>query len=328
MKLQAATFKVIPHVSEVYDIELEKNHYFKANDIVTHNCRLRNEISDNTFSYTLGAGGVATGSIKVITVNMNRLEQDGRDLGTEIEKIHKYQLAYRKIVEEYLALKMLPVYDAGFISLDKQYLTIGINGLVEAAEYRGIKVGNNDEYKRFVSERLKVIYDLNKKAKAETGCMFNTEFVPAENLGRKSAEWDRKDGYFVPRDCYNSYFYVVEDESINPLDKFVMHGSENVKYLDGGSALHLNLEEALTEEGYLKLFNVAAATGCNYWCINVMVTICNECEAIDKKTLHSCSTCGSTNVDHATRVIGYLKRISSFSGARQKEADRRYYHVN
>ena len=117
---------------------------------------------------------------------MNRLEQDGRDLGTEIEKIHKYQLAYRKIVEEYLALKMLPVYDAGFISLDKQYLTIGINGLVEAAEYRGIKVGNNDEYKRFVSERLKVIYDLNKKAKAETGCMFNTEFVPAENLGRVS----------------------------------------------------------------------------------------------------------------------------------------------
>ena len=325
VKLKAAS--VESKNVEVYDIELEKNHYFTANGTWTHNCRLRNEISDNTFSFSLGAGGVATGSINVITVNMNRLIQDGRDLLTEIQKVQKYQVAYRKLTEEYKAANMLPVYDAGYISIDKQYLTIGINGMVEAAEYLGIDVSDNEEYKQFVASQLKVIYDANKVAKKEYGYMFNTEFVPAENLGVKNATWDRQDGYVVPRDCYNSYFYVVEDDAINHIDKFTLHGTDIIKYLDGGSALHLNLAESMSFEGYRKLLNVAAKSGCNYFCINVLTTMCNSCDYIDKQTRNSCSKCGSEDVDHATRVIGYLKRISSFSSSRQREAHRRFYHA-
>ena len=289
-------------------------------------CRLRNEISDNTFSYTLGAGGVATGSINVITINMNRLEQDGRDLKTEIEKVQKYQVAYRSLMQDYQAKGALAVYDAGFINLDKQFLTIGINGMAEAAEFHGLIVGNNEPYKQFVSERLQVIYQANKQAKVDYGFLFNTEFVPAENLGVKNAKWDKKDGYKVNRDCYNSYFYLVEDNNTNHLDKFVMHGKDMIQYLDGGSALHLNLDESLTEDAYVKLFDVAAATGCNYFCINVKITICNQCEKIDKRTLYRCSSCGSENIDHGTRVIGYLKRVTAFSQGRQKEHGLRHYH--
>ncbi|SEA24391.1 anaerobic ribonucleoside-triphosphate reductase [Alkalimonas amylolytica] len=289
-------------------------------------CRLRSEISDNTFSYSLGAGGVATGSINVITINMNRLVQDGRDLATEVDKIHKYQVAYRKLMEEYLAAGLLTVYDAGFITLDKQFLTIGINGMVEAAESQGLVASNNPAYIAFVREQLKIIFDANKAAKAKYGYLFNTEFVPAENLGIKNAKWDREDGYQVPRDCYNSYFYVVEDEQTNALDKFQLHGKELLDYLDGGSALHLNLDEKLDEDGYLAMLNIAAHTGCNYFCVNVKITICNQCEAIDKRTLHHCSHCNSTDVDHGTRVIGYLKRVSAFSSGRRKEHGLRHYH--
>ena len=289
-------------------------------------CRLRNEITDRTFSYSLGAGGVATGSINVITINMNRLVQDGRDLAEEVGKIHKYQYAYRKLMEEYLAAGMLPVYDAGFISLDKQFLTIGINGMAEAAESQGLKVGYNQAYTDFVQSRLKTIFEANQAAGKKYGVKFNTEFVPAENLGVKNAKWDKEDGYFVPRDCYNSYFYVVEDEEINPLDKFLLHGKELIEWLDGGSALHLNLDEALTQAGYRALLDIAAKTGCNYFCINVKITICNECAHIDKRTLCHCSKCGSGNIDYGTRVIGYLKRVSAFSSARQKEHSLRFYH--
>lgn len=289
-------------------------------------CRLRSEISDNTFSYSLGAGGVATGSINVITVNMNRLVQDGRDLASEINKIQKYQVAYRKLMEEYKEAGLLTVYDAGFISLDKQFLTIGINGLVEAAESQGIAASNNDEYINFVQQHLKVIFDANKAAKAEYGYMFNTEFVPAENLGVKNAKWDKQDGYFVPRDCYNSYFYVVEDEQCNSLDKFQLHGKKLLDYLDGGSALHLNLEEKLDQAGYVNLLNIAAKTGCNYFCVNVKITICNQCETVDKRTLECCPSCGSKDIDYGTRVIGYLKRVSAFSSGRRSEHNLRHYH--
>ena len=231
-------------------------------------------------------------------------------------------------MEEYEKANMMPVYSAKLITLDKQFLTIGINGMVEAAESIGITVGNNEEYKKFVSDKLKLIFDSNKEAKKKYGYMFNTESVPAENLGVKNAKWDKKDKYKVNRDCYNSYFYVVEDESINILDKFILHGDEIIKYLDGGSALHLNLEEYTTKEGFDKLIRVAAKTGCNYFCFNIKITICNECNFIDKQTRHKCEKCGSKDIDYATRVIGYLKRVTNFSSNRQKEHNLRHYHLN
>lgn len=309
----------------------EGNSFFmymsESADSLASCCRLRSEISDRTFSYSLGAGGVATGSINVITINMNRVTQKNVDLLACVEKVQKYQVAYRRLMEEYFAADLLTAYSGGFISLEKQFLTIGINGMVEAAESQGISVRNESEYKTFVREKLKVIFEANKRAKLKYGYMFNTEFVPAENLGIKNAKWDRKDGLFVPRDCYNSYFYIVEDDAVTPIDKIQLHGQEMMQYLDGGSALHLNLEERLTKEAYGKLLCAAAKAGCNYWCVNVELTICNECEHIDKRSLDRCSKCRSENVDHATRVIGYLKRISSFSSGRQVEAARRFYHI-
>ena len=146
----------------------------------------------------------------------------------------------------------------------------------------------------------------------------------AENLGVKNAKWDKQDGYVVPRDCYNSYFYLVEDET-KPIDKFILHGNSMTGNLDGGSALHLNLKEHLSKEQYRHLLDIAIKTGCPYWTVNVPNTICNDCGHISKHYLKQCPVCGSENVDYATRVIGYLKRVSNFSEARQKEASKRYY---
>ena len=307
----------------------EGNSFFiyqsESADSLASCCRLRNEITDHTFSYSLGAGGVATGSINVITINMNRLVQQGKDIKKEVKKIHKYQVAYRKLMDEYNDAGLLPVYKSGFITLDKQFLTIGVNGMVEAAESLGIKARNTEAYKQFINTYLKSIFDENKKAKEEWGYLFNTEFVPAENLGVKNAKWDREDGLEVYRDCYNSYFYAVDDEEVNSIDKIILHGKKYIQYLDGGSALHLNLEEALTKEGFKKLIEATALAGCNYFCFNIRITVCNVCENIDKRTLYECPSCGSKNIDHATRVIGYLKRVSNFSSGRQKEHALRYY---
>mgnify|MGYP002782790674 CR=1 FL=1 len=302
-------------------------------DSLSSCCRLRNEVSDNQFSYSLGAGGIATGSKSVMTLNINRLVQDAVNKGydmidylrSQVQKVHKFQTAYNELLKDYLKDGLLTVYTAGFINLRKQYLTVGVNGVIEAAEFLGIEVGDNDTYREFMQSILKTISDENRKAKTKE-LMFNTEFVPAENLGVKHANWDRKDGYFVPRDCYNSYFYAVEDTSLTIFDKFKLHGKEYVKYLDGGSALHMNLEEHLTKDQYRNLLKVAAANGTNYFTFNIPNTICNDCGHIDKRYLHECPKCGSKNIDYATRIIGYLKRISNFSEARQKEASKRYYY--
>lgn len=155
--------------------------------------------------------------------------------------------------------------------------------------------------------------------------LFNCEMIPAENVGVKHAKWDREDGYFVPRDCYNSYFYIVEDDSLNVVDKFKLHGAPYIEHLTGGSALHMNLDEHLSKAQYRQLLRIAAKEGCNYFTFNIPNTICNKCGHIDKRYLKKCPNCGSEDVDYMTRIIGYLKRVSNFSAARQKEASRRFY---
>ncbi|MCH7225847.1 anaerobic ribonucleoside-triphosphate reductase [Haloferula sp. A504] len=297
-------------------------------DSLSSCCRLRNALDeDNDFSFSLGAGGVMTGSMQVMTINFNRLIQDRRDLAEQVRDLHRYLVARRAILAEFNDAGLLPIYTAKCIVPEKQYLTIGVNGLVEAAEFLGLDPSNNEDYIEWVSGQLRTINELNREATKEYGARFNTEFVPAENLGVKFARWDREAGYQVPRPCYNSYFYPVERDDIHILDKLILHGERVTRYLDGGSALHLNLESYPTEESFAKLIRAAIRTGCNYFCTNVRVTCCNDCGHIDKLTRDHCTACGSRNVDHATRIIGYLKRVSSWSGERRDEHERRAYQT-
>ena len=313
--------------------QMEKGHSFfvymsDSVDSLASCCRLRNELADNTFSYTLGAGGVVTGSAQVITINMHRFLRDAAcadELEQLIERVHQYLIAHRMVYEDYIAAGLLPAYTAGYMDISKQFLTIGLNGVVEAAEHCGYTIDNNDDYKKFLAETLALFKAENKKALQKYGYRFNTEFVPAENLGVKNAKWDRETGYPAQRDCYNSYFYRVEDDDLTILDKIEMYGKDITEHLDGGSALHLNLEQLLTFTQAKKIFELCRKNGVPYWTTNTRCTICNTCGSIDPETRKDCKQCGSKDLDYGTRIIGYLRRISSFSDARQKEAARRYY---
>ena len=315
--------------------QMRKGHSFfvymsDSVDSLASCCRLRNELADNTFSYTLGAGGVVTGSAQVITINLHRaVRENGKDwkecLDAQIDLVHMYLLASRTVYEDYIAAGLLPAYTAGYMDISKQFLTIGLNGVVEAAEYLGYNISNNDAYKKFLAEMLAVFKAKNKEALKKYGCRFNTEFVPAENLGVKNAKWDREAGCPAQRDCYNSYFYRVEDEHLTILDKIEMYGKDITEHLDGGSALHLNLEQLLSYDQSLRLFELCRRNGVPYWTTNTKCTICNACGIIDPETRKACKHCGSTDIDYGTRIIGYLRRISSFSDGRQQEAAKRYY---
>ena len=301
-------------------------------DSLSSCCRLRNEIQDNGFSYTLGAGGVSTGSKSVLTINLNRCIQHAARKGMAfqfyleeiVDLVHKVQLSYNENLKYMQEKGMLPLFDAGYINMSRQYLTIGVNGLVEAAEFLGIEITDNPRYEKFVQQVLGIVEDYNKRYRTKD-VMFNCEMIPAENVGVKHAKWDSRDGYVVKRDCYNSYFYIVEDESLNIIDKFRLHGRKYIEHLTGGSALHLNLDEHLSKEQYKQLLRVATQEGCNYFTFNIPNTVCNDCGHIDKRNMKECPSCKSKNLDYLTRIIGYMKRVSNFSQPRQKEAAQRHY---
>ena len=321
------------------------------------------EHNHNTHQFSMGTASVATGSKSVMTINLNRIIQNSvveyfEEKGSEFslgckfilseqsedikkgvinkiksnitectENVHKYQAAFNSIIKDFYEANMLDVYRAGFINMRKQYLTVGVNGLTDAAEFLGIDCTDNDNYREFVNDILETINISNKKDKTRD-CMFNTEFVPGENLSNKNYNWDKKDGYFVSKKhiMYSSYFFNPEDDSLSVLEKMRLHGKDYVQYLDGGSACHINLAEHLSKEQNRKLLKYAASVGCNYFTYNVRNTACNKCGYISKHDLDKCPHCGSTDVDKLTRIIGYLKRVKSFAEPRQVEEGMRYYN--
>ena len=164
-------------------------------DSLSSCCRLRNEIQDNGFSYTLGAGGVSTGSKSVLTINLNRCIQHAVKSGIlypffleeVVDLVHKVQLAYNENLKLLQSKGMLPLFDAGYINMNRQYLTIGVNGLVEAAQFMGIEINDNPKYEAFVQEILGMIERYNRKYRTKD-VLFNCEMIPAENVGVKHAK--------------------------------------------------------------------------------------------------------------------------------------------
>lgn len=331
-------------------------------------CRLRNEFTENTFNPTSGLTGVMTGSCHVITLNINRIVQDwykeyspqrhrsnngaaerkmiavrrlwneeGRNLLSQyvsniLERVYKYHIAYKTMLYEQEEKGMFAACNGGYIHMNKLYSTIGINGLNEAAKFLGLKVSNNPEYIKFLQFILGTIKEQNKLHSIhdkKRPFLFNSEVVPAESLGGKNYRWDKKDGYIVPEDenLYNSYFFDAHDDT-SVLDKMILHGRQTAQYCDGGSACHINLEDHLSKEQYLKLIDFAIANGTNYFTFNIPNSECDDCGYITKHPITECPKCHSKNITQYTRVIGYLRPIKSFGKDRQIEANKRVYSNN
>lgn len=294
-------------------------------------CRLRNQVDKNTFSPTSGLTGIMTGSCNVITLNINRIVQDWvgdwknegiPDINVEanrnslniyitniLERVYKYHIAYKTILYDWEDAGMFTCCNAGYIHIKKLYSTIGINGLNEAAEFLGLEVNNNEEYIEFLQLILSTIKEQNAKYSIndkKRPFLFNSEVVPAESLSSKNYNWDKKDGYEVPsnRNLYNSYFFLQNDNNISVLDKMYLHGNSTYQYTDGGSACHINLEEHLSKEQYLKLIDYAIKEGTSYFTFNIPNSKCEDCGYITKHPIVECPKCHSKNISQYTRIIG------------------------
>lgn len=314
-------------------------------------CRLRNELAENTFNPTSGLTGVMTGSCNVITLNINRIVQDwykSLNIGSQfpltyhkslseylskiLKRVYKYHIAFKTMLYDLEDKGMFAASNGGYIHISKLYSTIGINGLNEAARFLGMTVSNNKEYIEFLQLVLDTIKEQNKLHAIhdkKKPFLFNSEVVPAEGLGGKNYNWDKSENYWVPKDenLYNSYFFDAHDNT-SVLDKMILHGRQTTQYCDGGSACHINLEDHLSKEQYLKLIDFAIVNGTNYFTFNIPNSKCEDCGYITKHPIAECPKCHSKNITQYTRVIGYLRPIKSFGKDRQIEANKRVYSKN
>ena len=342
----------------VYD-EYSRGHSFftyisDTVDSLSSCCRLKNKLQTKEFNFTSGNIGIQTGSKSVITFNLNRLvqswyrkEMEKREdsfkfdsscypslkkyLVKLMDRVYKYHHAYNELLWDMYDADLLPAYKAGFIHLNKQYLTLGINGLNQAAEFLGMECSVNDDYSKFCQEIFSLFKEQNELHKDTTSkhhLIFNTEQVPAESLGAKNYNWDKEDGYWVGEDSnlYASYIFKPNNPSLSVLDKIKMHGRDYIgEYLDGGSACHINLDSHLSSEQYKLLLNYAAENGCNYLTFNIPMTECKECGDIVNAPVDKCPKCGCDKMQYYTRIIGYLTAVKNWNSNRQKEFETRMF---
>lgn len=332
-------------------------------DSLSSCCRVQNKIDKNYFTSTTGMIGLMTGSVNVITLNINRIIQDWYnsncwitdDLGDHkfkkesiiqdirkkeslktyliniLERIYKYHIAYKTMMYELEELGMITYSTSNYLYIKKLYSTIGILGYYEAAKFLGLD-DDTQEYKDFMALILNTISEQNKIHSIhdkKRPFVFNLECVPGENMAVKFYKWDKSDGYYVPEDqnLYNSYFYNPWKEE-NPLIKLQLHGGDISKASDGGQGCHINLDTHLSKEQYKGLMKAAREYGCNYFTFNVPMTKCLDCNHVVNGPVGKCPKCGSTNIDYYTRVIGFLTPISNWSPERKQEFFERLYGKN
>ena len=346
----------IDYKENIYCIECENQdepYFTLPSGLITHNCRLSSKIAKPQFNFTNGQLSEMTGSKNVITLDFNRIIQDWyhqtckedissnlyvwvkenidslKDYVTTIlDRVYKYQTAYNEVLKYLYSKNLLTVYNAGFIDMKKQYLTIGINGLNQAAEFLGMQCNKNTDYEHFCNFIFSTIKEQNQLHKTKE-LMFNTEFTPCESAAIKLYNRDKKDGYWVPKDTnlYASYIFKPNDIDISITDKIYLHGRNFCgDNLDGGSSAHLNLDSHLSEEQYLKLIKYAAETGCKYFTFNIPNSECDECGYITKHPITECPKCHSKQISYYDRVIGYLTKIKNWSAGRQIEQKTRVYN--
>lgn len=247
-----------------------------------------------------------------------------------LERVYKYHIAYKTMLYDLEDKKMFAPSNGGYIYMKKLYSTIGIIGYFEAAKFLGLKTeANNQDYINFLTLICGTIKEQNKIHSIrdkKRPFLFNSEAVPGENLGVKLYQWDKEDGYWIPYDqnLYNSYFYNPWDNT-SVLDKFILHGKQIAPYMDGGQALHCNLDEHLSKEQYLKLIDFAIKNGTSYFTFNIPISECKSCGHVVNAPIKECPICKSNNIDYWTRIIGYLRPVSAFSKERQIEQKNRVY---
>ena len=309
------------------------------NDITSMSscCRLKSSTKTLGLFNSVAGSNLSIGSIKVSTINMNRIALDSNGdkekfldilrLRTELNL--KMLKTHRKIISKNIEKGLLPIYTNGLMKLANQYSTFGIASFGDMMETLGllkIDVFDNyyydDEAYEFGETVFKIIDETIENFKFDF--MINKEQIPAEGMAVTVL---KKDKIFYPNkintNLYSNQWLSLSKQS-SMIEK-IKSASIFDKYCSGGSMLFINVEGQFNnKEQTWELINLIAKN--NVVTFNIVTKI-NICENEHNYTEISdiCPICGEAKKDEATRIVGYYTRRSKWQKER-KEEERKWFN--
>lgn len=307
------------------------NIYCGKTSTLSSYCRLRSDTNSEYFN-SFGSGSTKIGSLGVVTVNLPRLAYRNKDneedffnaLEDIVEVVAKINNSKRHIIKRRIENGAQPLYNLGFVDINKQYSTCGLNGINEAITIMGYDVLHNGGVE-FGLKMLEVINKTNDRLQKQYKAPHNCEQTPSENSSIKLANKDKMLGMDLGYNLYSNQFIPLTTKA-DLLDRIKLQGIFD-KHFSGGSICHLNVEEQITDKTQIMdLIMACAKKGVIYFAINYNLQRCEDFHmTVGKNDI--CPICGKPIEENFTRVVGFVTSVKNWNKVRREEdwPERQFY---
>ena len=317
------------------------NLYAGATSTLSSCCRLRSD-KTNKYMNSLGSGSTKIGSLGVCTQNLPRLAYMSNGsievfkdmLRENIIMSQRINGVKRAIIKNAVDKNMVPVYNLGYVDLKTQYSTTGVVGIYEALQTLGYDI-KSEQGEALAEEILKFIGEVTDECSEEQKAPCNVEQIPAENVAVKLAKKDRLLGFNDKYEIYSNQYVPLKDNSADMFTRIRLVAHLD-KYMSGGSILHININESdVSTDTLIDLAKAMYKQGVVYFAFNRLLAECTDCDHVfttNKETFDKnevvCPKCGSHNTECALRIVGFIRKFSSWSSERQAEGKQRKFYSN
>lgn len=290
-------------------------------------CRLLSDTTKLTgVMNSIGGSSLDIGSVSVITLNLAGFAYQSKTIKEFFDILTKYTKlvidgndVIRGIIKRNVEKGILPNYSYDLMKMEKQFSTIGVNGVWEAVKYFGLAKQDETGYWYYTNEGIDFASQILDKINAikdsyNFNYSINIEQTPMENGAIKIAAKNKL--------LYNSDDYITGNQWIALKDKAtIQERSKIAGILDskcgGGCISHIQIDAPFNnEETAWNMLNYIAKQGVIYFAFNLKINIDDNKHSFTTKI---CSICGSQPTDTYQRVVGYLVPSSSWSEGRKKE---------
>jgi len=306
------------------------NFYFGKTSTLSSCCRLISYSAHEYFN-SFGSGSSKIGSLGVVSLNLPRIAYQSKteeEFLTRLEELAERCVKINNIKRFLLRKRIknhnLPLYDYGFMDLNKQYSTIGDNGINEAVIEMGYDILKPDG-QVFTQKLLNTINSVNERAQKQYKAPHNQEQVPAENSSIKMAEKDRLLGLQSNYTLYSNQFIPLTTNA-DLLDRIKLQGLFDSS-MSGGAICHLNVENKIEDPNKMyELLTYSAEKGVIYLAVNYTLLQCEDNHMTVGKT-KTCSVCNKPIITEYTRVVGFLTATKNWSKVRRQDdwPNRKFY---
>ena len=284
------------------------------------------------------APGDSTGSVGVVTMNLNRIGYEATTEEAFFEKLRYFmELAKesleikREVVNKNMEKGLMPFTKRYLGTFDNHFSTIGLCGMHECCmNFLGAGI-ETSEGQAFTIKVLKFMREQTRQFQIETSHLFNLEATPAEGTSYRLARLDKE--------MYPEIYTAGEDEPYLtnstqlPVDytedviAALKHQNEIQPLYTGGTIFHTFLGERMQNGELCKQLvkKIAENTRLPYFSITPTFTICRDHGYI-KGEHFECPTCkGPTEV--YSRIVGYYRPVQNWNvGKKEEFKDRQTYN--